>query len=120
MADKKITLSIAGQEVVCNFGVNYFYKHFKEISGKDMLVEGLKGIETTQMFDIIHDLYYAGYRAECSVKREEPKLTGDDFEHFVLSSNEAGAGKLITDYLNTIKPPDDELPGEHPAQTISP
>lgn len=118
MANKKIKLTINEQEVVCNFGVNYFYKHFKEVSGVDMLVDGLKGIETTKMFDIIHDLYYAGYKAQCSSNKEEPKLTHADFEYFVMSADESVASKLITDYLNTIKVP--ELPGEPPAQTISP
>ena len=79
-----------------------------------MLVEGLKGIETTKMFDIIHDLYYAGYKAECSLTKEEPKLSHSDFEYYVLSGDESTAGKLISDYLKTINVGE---PGEPGAQT---
>lgn len=102
MADKKITLSIEGQEVVCNFGVNYFYKHFKEISGIDMLVDGLKGIETTQMFDIIPALYYAGYKADCSINKKDYQVPYEDFQFHVMSNDEKGAAKMITDYLNLL------------------
>ena len=91
-----------GQDVVCNFGVNYFYKHFKEISGVDMLVDGLKGIETTKMFDIIPALYFAGYKAECSVNKKESKIPYEIFEFHVLSTDEKGAAKMITDYLDLL------------------
>jgi aldehyde:ferredoxin oxidoreductase len=117
MADKKITLSIGGQEVVCNFGVNYYYLFFNEITGIDMLVEGLKGIGTTQMFKIIPAIYCAGYMAECRLKKEDPKFTKDDFEHHVLSMDEAGAEKMAIDYSKAINPP---KPGEATAQTESP
>lgn len=112
--DKKLTLSVNGQEVTCNFGINYFYKHFHEATGIDMLIEGLKGIDSTKMFEIVPAIYYAGYRAECSLKREDPKLKKDDFEHHVLSADEATAAKLTTDYLHCINP---EPAGESEAQT---
>lgn len=101
-------LSVAGQEVTCNFGINYFYKHFNDATGVDMLVDGLKGIETTKMFDLIPAIYYAGYRAECSLKKEEPKVTKEEFDHHVLSADEAIAAKLVTDYINTINPPEEK------------
>lgn len=116
MADKKITLSIEGQEAVCNFGVNYFYKHFNEATGIDMLVEGLKGIETTKMFDLVPAIYFSGYRAECSIKKQEVKIKKEDFEHYVLSADEATAAKMVTDYIQTINP----SAGEAVAQTENP
>jgi hypothetical protein len=120
MADKKIKLSVAGQEVVCNFGVNYFYKHFYEITGVDMLVDGLKGIETTKMFEVVPHIYFAGYKAECSVSKTDSQLNKDDFEHHVLSMDEAGATNLIKDYLNAINPKEETKQGEEQAQTVSP
>lgn len=52
MADKKITLSIAGQEVVCNFGVNYFYKFYNEITGNDPLVKGFGEVEGVALLNV--------------------------------------------------------------------
>lgn len=117
MAEKKIKLSIAGQEVTCNFGINYFYKHFNEATGVDMLVEGLAGIGSTKMFDLIPGIYYAGYRAECSLTKSEPKLTKEDFDFHVLSADETVAAKMINDYVNTINPPDEK---KAEAQTETP
>jgi hypothetical protein len=117
MADKKITLNIGGQEVVCNFGVNYFYKHFKEISGIDMLVDGLKGIETTKMFDIIPALYFAGYKAECSINKKDSTVPYEDFQFHVMSTDEAAAAKMITDYLNLLTTVDEK---KTELQTASP
>lgn len=102
MAEKKIKLSIEGQEVVCNFGVNYFYKHFNEITGIDLFVEGLKDTATVKAFDMAAGIYCAGYFAECSFKKEEPKLSIQDFKHHVLSLDEAGAVKMVTDYTSLI------------------
>lgn len=107
-------LEISGQTVTCNFGVNYFYKHFNEITKIDMLVDGLKGIETTKMFDLIPAIYYAGYKAECSKKDVEPSLKFKDFEKYVLGGDEALAAKMINDYLGIIKTED--KPGELMAQ----
>lgn len=115
MADKKIKLLIAEQEVTCNFGVNYFYKHFNEATGIDMLVDGLKGIESTKIFDLVPAIYYAGYRAECSVSKQAASLTKDQFEHYVLSGNEATATKMLTEYLTCVTPA--EKTGELEAQT---
>lgn len=84
-----------------------------------MLVEGLKDIATTKMFDLVPSLYFAGYKAECSSKKEEPKLTREDFDHYVLSADESAAVKLVTDYLNIINPKEEEKPGEEVAQTES-
>lgn len=117
--DKKIKLSIAGQDVTCNFGVNYFYKHFNEITGIDMLVEGLSGMATTKIFEIIPAIYFAGYKAECSIKKEEPKVSKEDFEYHVLSANEEVAIDMFTDYKNVINPKEEEKPGEEAAQAVS-
>lgn len=117
MPDKKIKLSIAGQEVVCNFGINYFYKHFKEITGIDMLAEGLKDMATVKMFDLTAGIYCAGYFAECSLKKEEPQIKFTDFEHHILSSDEAIAAKMVEDYLKILNPKEEEKTGEEVAQT---
>jgi hypothetical protein len=114
MADKKIKLVVGEQEVTCNFGVNYFYKHFQEASGIDMLVDGLKGIQTTKIFDVLPAIYFAGYKAECSINMQEVKLTKDQFEHHVLSADESTAGQMLKDYLSAIKPVESE--GELAAQ----
>lgn len=119
MADKKIKLSIAGQEVTCNWGSNWYYEHFWQITGVDMLVEGLKGIETTKMFRIIPAVYYAGYLTDCSVKKEEPKLKKEDFEYHVLSGDEVLAASMIKDYFDCINPKEEEKQGELAAQTES-
>lgn len=119
MADKKIKLSIAGKDVTCNFGVNYFYKHFNEITGIDLLIDGLKGMASTKIFDIIPAIYFAGYKAECSTKKEEPKLSKEDFEHHVLSANEEVATSMFQDYSNVINPKEEEKPGEVVAQAVS-
>ena len=115
MADKKIKLLVAGQEVDCNFGVNYFYKHYKEVTGVDILVDGLKGLTSTEMFDVVASLYYAGYLAECSLSKKAAGLTKEEFDDLVLSSDEEGVGKMVNDYAATIK----VETGEDQAQTES-
>jgi hypothetical protein len=117
---KKIKLSVAGQEVVCNFGVNYFYKHFYEITGTDMLVDGLKELASVKMFSLVPAIYCAGYFAECSLKKEEPKISKADFESHILSMDEKGAADMLNDYLNAINPKEETKEGEEIAQTVNP
>lgn len=113
MSDKKVTIHVNGQDAVCNFGINYFYKHFKEITGIDLLVEGLKGFSSTELFDLVGRLYYAGYKAECSKNKSDAVLTEQDFTDMVLSGDEALASKLVNDYVNTLPK------GEPEAQTTT-
>jgi hypothetical protein len=105
MPDKLITLTVEGKQAVCNFGINYFYKHYKELTGTDLLVNGLDGITTVKLFEIIPALYCAAYLSECSKHRKDPEIKLDDFAHHILSLDEAGAAKMLTDYTNLLSPP---------------
>lgn len=120
MAERKLKVLIAGQEVTCNFGINYFYKHFNELTGIDMLGNGIEDVTPGKMLDLIPAIYAAGYLAECSAKKVDPALTKGDFDHHVMSMDEAGAAKMTNDYLDVIKTVDSSKPGEGEAQTKSP
>lgn len=85
-----------------------------------MLVEGLKDIATTKMFDLVSGIYCAGYLAESSVNKKPASLGYDDFKDHVLGLDEASAAKMVTDYLNIINPKEEEKKGEEVAQTVSP
>lgn len=100
MADKKIKLSIEGQEVVCNFGVNYFYKHFEEITGIDPMLKGFGEMEGLRLFDAIVNIFYAGYKAEQSFKREEAVLSREVFEYYVQSKDIEGVNKMSEEFAN--------------------
>lgn len=119
---KKLTLTINGIEAVCNFGVNYFYKHYFELTKVDLLVSGLEGIATIKIFEIMPSVYCAGYLAECSLKKEDPKLTFNDFENYVLEGDPDVANKMLSDYMDLMLPGwrENINAGEQQAQTTSP
>lgn len=119
MSYKKIKLSIAGQEVVCNFGINYFYRHYKDITGIDPMVGGFGEVEGLELFDTIGNIFYAGYRAESSLKKAEPVLSKEDFIYYVMSMDRDGVNKMSEEFTNLIVTKEDQ-PGEQAAQTISP
>lgn len=116
MRDRKIKLSIKGQEVVCNFGINYHYEHYFNLTGEDLLVSGFEGISTVKMFKIIPALYCAAYMSQCSINGQQQNLTLEDFRHHVLSMDEAGAAKMMTDYTSLLA----ASKGEELAQTTTP
>lgn len=115
MADKKITLSIAGQEVVCNFGVNYFYKFYNEITGNDPLVKGFGEVEGVALFDTITNIFYAGYLTDKKITKSDGNLTKDDFEFHVQSMDVEGVNKMSEQFAEILGVKGEAKPGEPPA-----
>jgi hypothetical protein len=123
MADKKVTLSIAGKEVVCNFGVNYLYKFFKEVTGKDLMVDGLTGITTSEVFDIVPALFYSGYKADRATEKQPAELTHEDFSDHFYAGDVDLVQKAFTDYMDVISPgwnDKKDEPGEAQPQAAQP
>lgn len=114
MADKKITLEIAGKSVTCNFGINYFYKHFKDITGIDMLLNGFGDTDGVNALEATKNILYAGYKAENSLNKSENGLTIEDFDHHLSSMDTKGVNDLMIKFVNIINP---EQKGEPEAQT---
>lgn len=103
MPDKKIQLTVAGQSIVCNFGINYFYKYLKELTGIDLLV-GLKDGQTIDILETTPLIYFAGYKAECSLNKKDILLTAEAFQDYVYSMDELGVAKMLEDFTKLINP----------------
>lgn len=116
MADKKFNLEIGGKTVTCNFGINYFYKHFKEITGIDMLIEGFGNTDGVNALDATKNVLFAGYKAELSMNKKDPELTIEDFDHHLSSMDTKGVNELMIKFVNIINP-EQKVPGEEMAQT---
>lgn len=116
MPDKILTLTVEDKQAVCNFGINYFYKHYHEQTGTDLLVSGFEEIKSSKIFETLPALFYSGYLAQCSKSRKDPELSKEDFNHYVYCLDEAGAGKMFTDYVEIltkgVKIPEGEPEGQ--------
>lgn len=80
-----------------NYGVNYFYEHMKE-AGMDLVKEPYVYIEqsmTAEVYNVLTNLIYSGYLAECSMNRKAPDLDKEQIRHFVLSGDDESATELF-------------------------
>lgn len=106
MADRKISLSIAGHDIVCNFGTNFYYKDFYEQTGDDLLVkyeEIYAELATSKVFKRLPQLYYAAYTGGCHFSNEEIKLKFEDFQWAMCSPGEVDLAKFLSDFLEINK-----------------
>ena len=100
--EKKKTIKVKEQEFAVNFGVMWFYKHFKEAIGVDLIQKGnltWEEIQGTQVVDYIAAFLYAGVKADYSVRREESPLSFPQAEALVSDLSEGEAGALLTECM---------------------
>lgn len=124
---KRITVTIADKEIVIDFGVNYFHKHFKDLSGIDMLSEGVSGFLTLEGFSIAAKMIVAGNMAVKSLESKYPEpaaapdATVGEVEHYFYSQDQETAYKIIADLIAAFAPKkEDEEPGEAKTQEAQP
>lgn len=96
MAEKKLVLQIEGKDTVLNYGVNWFFEHFKTDSGLDLIKDSaLMDVESTEFFKYLQSFIWAGYLSGCSVKGEEPVMERKQVEAYVMGLDEQAAVDLF-------------------------
>lgn len=119
---KQLTITISGNGLVCNFGVNYFYKHLKELTGIDMLADDVKNIVSTDGIGTIAGMVYAAHMAECSLAKGKPEIPLDEVEHHYLSMDATAFVVAVKEIFKVINPEENEedKPGEAETQAAQP
>lgn len=105
MINRKLTVVINGKDVVCNYGVLWFYEHYKTDSGHDLVKDGgfkEVDLQSTQMFSVVQSLLWAGILTEASLNKVEPSVTRDDVCHYVMSGDVESISKLMFDIVAAI------------------
>lgn len=105
MAEKKITVVINGKDVVCNYGVNWFYEHYKKDSGHDIIKDGgfnEVDIQSTQLFETVQSLLWAGILTEASLNKTEPPVTREDVVYHVMGGTAESVNQLMVDIVAAI------------------
>jgi len=103
MSNKKTTVNIGGKDIVLNFGVNRFYKVFKECTGKDILNFG-EGFDADKMVDVTCGIVYAAYVAECKLNKQEPEFTQEQVFDFILDMDAADSTRIFNDFNSMMAP----------------
>jgi hypothetical protein len=95
--EKKLTISIEGNEVVLNFGVNWFFEFYKNDSGHDLVKDpemSLLDLGSIDLFKYLQSMVWAGYQANCKITKEPLKLTREQVQDLVMSGSEGDATDL--------------------------
>lgn len=100
MADKKMTLQLGGQNLVLNYGVNYFYKYFKEGTGMDLLTFSKTEIDSVSLIEFVAGLIYAGHMAESKISNTNHTLTKQQVDEYVWALSPEESGKIFEQYNN--------------------
>lgn len=115
---KLIPIQVNGQQVSCDFGVNWFYKHYHDVTGKDMLEgNGLEGVGTYKTFDVAAALFYAGHKAHASATKTTELITLEAITDYVMALDLKEAIALIKLYTDTLPKAE---PGEAESQAAAP
>lgn len=113
---KKVQLLIGSLAVTCNFGINYFYHHYRNLTKVDLLKEPLTSLNGVVAFDTLADLFYAAHKAECSHQKTEEVVSREDIENYILSMDTSGSlellDKFMCAYVGTDWKDKQEEPGE--------
>ncbi len=123
---RQITLTINDKVVVADFGSNYFYKHFKTLSGIDIISENLSGLLSSEGFDIAAKMVVAGNMALKSLESKYPQppappdIEVSEAEHWFLSQDLKGAYAVINDIVAVVFPKKEAEPGEAAPQAGQP
>lgn len=93
--NKQLTISIGGDDITLNLGVNYFYKYFKEATGIDLIKEGIVDIQSVKIFDYTIGFIYAGYAAECKMNALPIVHKPETVEDWVMRMNDTEATEIL-------------------------
>lgn len=104
MSKQLITLQVAGKQVTCNFGINYFYKFVYDITGRDMLSGNIDGLGSALGFELLADLVYAGYKANNTVSGTKEDVTHEEITRHFLSMSPAEFTAALTDAIKAMNP----------------
>lgn len=93
-------LTIEGKEVSLDFGANWFYEHYKEDSGIDLMKDNLKvDVNSMEILSVNQSLIWAAYQTNCSIKEVQPEVTRAQVKKFVMSMDLVKAYELFVKLL---------------------
>ena len=86
-----------------NLSVNYFYKYFLQITGKDLLLDSrLEDASGVKAFDYAAAFIAAGHQAWAKVEKKEVRMTYDEVEEKINSMPLSEAGGIVIEMVQMV------------------
>ena len=114
---KKISVRLLDKDITLNFGVGRFYNLFKEATGKDLLTFSTD-FDTVKLVEVTQGIVYAGYYAECKLKKEQPEFTLTEIFEAILDSDTSFINEVFTKYSDSVRS-NGVAPGEATSQLMN-
>jgi hypothetical protein len=99
--EKKMKLSLGGNELVLNFDTPRHWTLFKKATGFDILTFGNTEIDADRIVQFAKGLTYAGYYAECKLNKVDPKFTMEEIFDLVDDGRKEFPTELIVFYQSS-------------------
>lgn len=96
-------ITVDGLQLELNLSVNYFYRYFLQITGKDLLLDSrLDDATGVKAFDYAAAFIAAGHQAWAKVEKKDPKITHEQLDDRINSLPLDEAAKIVVEMVQMI------------------